>query len=1108
MSSARLSLGTFDLHVHFRTGGTGEVWWGRHAELDMPVAVKILRRDLAEDPRYRASFLREVRETARLSHPNVLRVLDHGAISAELARAAEHRLVEGTPYFVMEYAAHGSLRDHIETLDGARLLPIVRELLAGLAHAHARDVLHLDLKPDNLLLDLDQGRPRLKLGDFGLASEGRSGRVVGTPAYMSPEQVRGQPWSYGPWTDLYAVGALVWELATGTPPITARAPTQMLQGQLHAPPPEFLPRCAVPPGLEGWLRWLLEKEPRARPEAAAEALHALEQIADEPALGPEAARALAGAPPPGRPSTSTVPLALLDETSTLRPDQAVVTPRRLLVLRPRVELPEQLPAPARDHADGLLAGLGLGMIGLRVAPVIGNAGVMARLWSALRAAALEGRPRVLTLQAPQELEPAEVARAFAERAAEIAGVRRLSARCDEPPEGESLRRALAGALGALECLGMAGPLEPRDLALLSAVVPGGPMFFGLAAPERVALLRRGLRSWCGGRPAVLILDDLWEDSLVSTLVAELRSGERRGLPLLVLAISEEGSEPGTLPGPQDEVLRLQALGEQEMAAWLRASFGLVPELVRTVADQVGGSPVYARQLVLGWAEDGQLEASDAGICAAPRAELAVPPDLRALWEARLSVALRGQAPDARLALEVGAILGPEVDQQVWAAALERLGIEPGPGLVDALQVAGLLSPTASGWRLVNGMLREVLSAGLRDQGWAEAHTAVAEVLRAQAPSPGRPARLGRHWLEAGRLGAGLDALLEAVDEAQARGALLEAERLLALCEPASARLPPEDSRRIMVFMERARLLFARGAFAEVEALAGRLSVEARKQGHLLLRARALRYRGMAAARLGDLERAEALLRQAEPMAAEAGDPTEVARCQVQLAPVLRQLGDIDGALDALSEARVGFAASADALGAADTALMLANVLASAGQDERAEPTLREAIARFEEIGRSLGLADCLNTLGDLHRRRGEHAEAQAAYERSRDLIREVGGHNWIFPVLNLGLLDLERGRLDAARVGLEAGLAAARKGRRRGILPWFHAALLALASRGVTGLDWEEQAARLEELLAETGLEDRELASLLARAAEAADARGQPGRSARARTLASRVGRA
>lgn len=282
-----MHIGPFQLEELLGKGGMGEVWQGFHKEQQLPVAVKVILRQGATQRAYIEAFKNEVQAMATLDHPGIIAVLDYGLIDARAAKASGDWLVQGTPYLVMEKADRGSLDKWMYRLQWPDIKSILFMILDALAHAHANGVIHRDLKPQNLLLGFNQ-TSAVKLTDFGLAHavndderDGRFESVWGTPAYMAPEQIKGLWREYGPWTDLYALGCMAYELVAGKPPFWGENPSTCWKGHLHSDVPRWKPRLGVPPKLESWVLRLLQKEPHARFQHAADAAIALALICEE-----------------------------------------------------------------------------------------------------------------------------------------------------------------------------------------------------------------------------------------------------------------------------------------------------------------------------------------------------------------------------------------------------------------------------------------------------------------------------------------------------------------------------------------------------------------------------------------------------------------------------------------------------------------------------------------------------------------------------------------------------------------------------------------------------------------------------------------------------------
>lgn len=279
----RLVLGAFRLEARVGRGATSEVWRATH-QSSSPVAIKLFTSTRTRETGYAEAFRGEVRAAAGLDHPNIISIFDFGQVTEQAELESGGRLKAGSPYLVMELAEDGCLKSRCGRLSWTQAREALLALLDALAHAHARSVLHRDVKPGNVLMG--GLRPGLKLTDFGLAHalDGGVGsdesEVAGTPAYMAPEQFEGRWRDFGPWTDLYALGCTAWALLCGRPPFGRESPLEARRGHLCLPLPALESRVAVPEGLETWLNRLLEKDTRWRFQRAADAALALRELGE------------------------------------------------------------------------------------------------------------------------------------------------------------------------------------------------------------------------------------------------------------------------------------------------------------------------------------------------------------------------------------------------------------------------------------------------------------------------------------------------------------------------------------------------------------------------------------------------------------------------------------------------------------------------------------------------------------------------------------------------------------------------------------------------------------------------------------------------------------
>ena len=1125
----------------------GEVWAATHRLLGIPVAIKFLTDEGLRELDFVQAFRTEVRAVAALDHPAIVRVHDFGEVGRDTAAATEGQVPEGSPWLAMERVGGGTLAPLVGRLRWAEVRSVVLSLLDALGHAHARDVVHRDLKPGNVLVTEQDDTDALlvKLTDFGLAQavDERGELDIpfagGTPAYMAPEQFDSRWRDYGPWSDLYALGTLVWSLVTGSPPFGRSGPHKRQQHLLRTPPP-LRPTCDVPAGLERWLRRLLEKEPAQRYRRAADARYEFLALG-QPTLPPRAA--------PVGPQAEVDTLVLdpgpevqpLAEVPTLTFDADPSTSVQLPLGPVATELPPLTPTwNAARGRDQDAHPMGLGLFGLRPVPLVDRRTERDALWQALVRTARSGQAHAVVLRGDPGVGKTRLARWLAQQAHELGAASQLWAR----------HRSVAGpdqGLGAmlrsfLRCHGMGRDavrnrvgaiyqrlgVDHRDEwhALTEVLSPAtsddtAEVRFG-SLMERYVTMRRLLQRVCTERPVVLVLDDA-PFGVDSLRFADYLLGyaNRTALPVLVVLTVEDGAMADRLDAATvlEELLArdrcmsltLGPLPTAHRPALIRGILGLEPALAERVDAHTRGNPLFAVELVGDWVQEGMLEPSPDGFRA--RSPVQLPADVEEMWRHRIDRFDAGLTRAESRALELAAVLGVDVHAEEWSGACARaVRADPSDALVRRLLHRGLAethpSPQ-SGWSFAHPSLRRAVLGRAEAEGrLALWHGLVASLLQDRARAlpawpRGLAERVGMHCVGANDPAAALPHLLDGISERLHVGDYAIAERLLTSYEAAlrRAEVPQDDERWGQGWVLRYEIAHHQGRTADTDRWLQVASEEAARHGWGTLHRRTQHFRARLRRMAGDYEGAMHALKHVEQQAAKAGDREIMARCRQEAGETLLESGDVAGAEHWLRLALAEYRSLGHDLGCASTWRRLGDVLKERGAYEEANELLLQAERQLSVLGHRLGTAEALNSRGDVARAQGDLRAAARLYRRSRGLFKAIGSTMWMFPEYNVALVHLERGDLNRARPVLELSLHRFAKAGHQHAAAHAHLALACCAATRRQWSHWDDHVQEARVLLGRTGYADEDTARLAFRAGQVASDGGSDSRAQNAWSL-------
>jgi predicted ATPase len=1013
-------------------GGMGQVFLVHDTRLDRTVALKLLHPTAERDAESMRRFRLEFQAVAKLRHPHVIQLYDWGSF-------------DGQSFFTMEYVQGTDIKAFLglgtkKTLSGAelnepsrvrRVVQVVAQTCAALDYVHSQKIVHRDLKPANIMVDRDL---QVRVMDFGLLkrldepenSESlemtRPGIILGTPAYLSPEQALGD--RAVPQSDLYSLGIILYELLTGHRPFVSNRVGALIYCQIYeAPTPMRDYNPDVAPELQSIVERLLRKEPKDRFPTAGDLLRSLLELR-LPESGGRTARAVA------------------------MPAGAAGSPAPTYLNEPHL-------VGRKGALDLMLGMLGRLRKGLGdMVELTGEAGVgKTRLADELaRYAKLQKVRTFVGSFSEAETVPYEGVRQILAQLAEIVAGR-----------GEELAGKVFGADG--QVLAAEIPAFERfayieGLPPLAALPPEPAKYRFFDAVARV------LEKFTRRFPMVFVLEHLqWADrmsvELVSYLARNVVAPSRSprgasGALLLVLTWRDDEQDRSgrlrqTLHLLRDRQLStriaLERLSRADCALMLSSMLHgqeLPAGLLEVVYAESQGNPFLAAEFARSLAELGALREAEGRFSflpPEPEAELsssglAIPQSVRRAFERRL-------ADLSPLAVRIGqaaAVLGGEVRFGIVAEVAE-LGEEELLDGLDELVKRGVvqsLGDALDSFRFAHPLYARLLESRLSPAARRALHLSAGRTLEVRCLSDlgAHAERLGRHFREAGSTQDAVQYELLAGDRMRARflfeGALEHYNLAFGVCQAAMASNERWASPMMLrLHRSRAEVYQVLGEYAKAEDDLERLCNLARYLDDMRAAAVAHQQLGVIRAGRGASNEAYQHYQQATALYAELEDNAGVADMLLYLGLFIAVQGRYAQAFEYLEGALQIKEGLKDQAGVAATLNTLGLLHTERGQFDRALSCLGRALKLRRETGDKLGLAVTLNNLGFAHAAQGAFDEARRHYEQSMAVSREIGDRKGLAQTLNnlaqvqtaLGdYVQAERRSSEALEVFRELGL--------------------------------------------------------------------------------------
>jgi len=920
----------------------GTVYKGVDEVNHRQAAIKILPPEQASDPERLKRFLREARAVASLDHPHIIRLYEAGE-------------AEGFYFIALEYLSGKTLQELLKRapLPQEQILFFLRQICAALEHAHENGIVHRDLKPSNIMID-EAGK--VKVMDFGLARMAdlsaltKSGDLVGTVSYISPEQARGE--RVDARADLYSLGAILYEMLTGKVPFEGETPVNVIYRHLNeeaVPPRRLNPK--VWPSLESITLRLLRKDPGQRFQSARELAQVVERCREE-------------------------------GDSSLEFEE----PESPIEFRPRLVGREKEMAELRGYLEEAIRSRGgLVLIG-------GEAGVgKTRLVEELQTSAKSRnvnclRGSCLYQDAPNPYLPfVEILETYLERRETVVSGFTLQGEIDR----------LVSRLANL--LPYAGP-EPEEGLTLKGKEAQTQMF------EAVTQLIITISKL---RPLFLLLDDLqWASTTTLQLLHYLtRNIQRSRIVVASTYRSEEvqAKEGHPLLEMRRRLSREGLLREIHLARLTRDDLwqmlgdlfpegGPGEEFLTWLFDQTEGNPFFVLEVLKLLRDKGALSKDEAGWRVDERlAEFEIPPGVFDVIARRVE----DVGEEQRDLLDCAAVLGQRFDLSILVAVLGGSRLDLLKRLRVLEQRYQLVASDNGRYRFTHSKIQEMLYQELPPDLRREYHLTIARCIEELHPYALEQViyDLAHHYFKGGNGEKALLYSLKAADRAERSYALDEALQFylvaLSVLDEGEER-PESKGQRIEILGKRGDLLSTlsrREAALESLALALQLSKELEdeaRQSNLLTEIADLQMR------MGNWEQALALCRESMEISRKVEDLRQMARTFSVMGTALFLKGDWEGSIRHYEEGLLLSDRAGDEVQRARTLGNLGNVRDAQGEKSKAIENYQKALAILEGDGLLLDAALGYLNLGYTCASLEEWGEAERSYQRSLEVFEKVG----------------------------------------------------------------------------------------------------------------------